>query len=149
MSRSSSSPAIFKSKMADARKASGSVAFPVTRLLSSPAIVVAYSSEFVRDFSDKSSPRRKRYALILKSVSREARGELETYFSAVLEDILSVRQVSVVCLHLPTLVTNAWHFPASNGLGSANFATADVSRSPISKLRNWFHQLTRECRFKS
>lgn len=85
--------------MADARKASGSVAFPVTRLLSSPAIVVAYSSEFVRDFSDESSPRRKRYALILKSVSREARGELETYFSAVLEDILSVRQVSVVCLH--------------------------------------------------
>lgn len=117
--------------MAAPREIGGSVAFPVTRLLSSSGIVVAYSSEFVHEFSAESAPRRKRYALILKSVNREARGELETYFSAVLEDILSVRQVSVVCLHLPTL--NASHFPASNGLvcGSAHFGTADVSRSAV------------------
>ena len=94
----SSSP---ESKMA---KDTGAEAFPLSRLLTSPGIVVAYSREFVNDFASGRSPRReaghKRYALILKSASREAKADLHTYFEAVLEDILNVRQVSLFTLFI-------------------------------------------------
>ena len=73
-----------------------SESFPLTRLVPTTDLVVAYSKEFVNEFS--SSPRRKgrrkRYALILKSANPEAKGEIERYFGSVVEDILSVRQVS-------------------------------------------------------
>ena len=88
--------------------------FPVSRLLALPGLVVVYSKEFVDDFATERGPRsrrvtgktaagRKRYALILKSAKgAAAKGELENYFDAVLQDILNVRQVSqlAICLHL-------------------------------------------------
>jgi hypothetical protein len=74
--------------------ASGS--FPLTRLVPTTDLVVAYSKEFVSEFS--SSPRtkgkRSRYALLLKSATPEAKADIERYFGSVVEDILSVRQVS-------------------------------------------------------
>ena len=72
--------------------------FPLTRLVSTTDLVVAYSKEFVSECSSSPKPKpkgkRKRYALILKSASPEAKAEIERYFGAVVEDILSVRQVS-------------------------------------------------------
>lgn len=73
-----------------------SESFPLTRLVPTTDLVVAYSKEFVNEFSRPSRPRRKRkrYALILKSATPEAKAEIERYFESVVEDILSVRQVS-------------------------------------------------------
>ena len=70
--------------------------FPLTRLVATTDLVVAYSKEFVDEFSRSRRPKRKRkrYALILKSATPEAKAEIERYFGSVVEDILSVRQVS-------------------------------------------------------
>lgn len=73
-----------------------SESFPLTRLVATTDLVVAYSKEFVNEFSCSRRPKRKRkrYALILKSATPEAKAEIERYFGSVVEDILSVRQVS-------------------------------------------------------
>lgn len=74
--------------------ASGS--FPLTRLVPTTDLVVAYSKEFVSEFSSspRTKGRRSRYALLLKSATPEAKADIERYFGSVVEDILSVRQVS-------------------------------------------------------
>lgn len=71
--------------------------FPLTRLLASLDLVVAYSNEFINELSSspKLKGKQKRYALILKSASPEAKAEIERYFSSVVEDVLTVHQVSV------------------------------------------------------
>ena len=73
-----------------------SESFPITRLVSSVDLVVAYSQAFVNEFSSSSTAKgkKKRYALILKSATPEAKADVERYFGSVVEDILSVRQVS-------------------------------------------------------
>jgi hypothetical protein len=70
--------------------------FPLTRLVPTTDLVVAYSKEFVSECSSSPRPKgkRRRYALIFKSASPEAKAEIERYFGSVVEDILSVRQVS-------------------------------------------------------
>ena len=71
--------------------------FPLTRLLASLDLVVAYSNEFINELSSspKLKGKQKRYALILKSASPDAKAEIERYFSSVVEDVLTVHQVSV------------------------------------------------------
>ncbi|XP_046858234.1 uncharacterized protein LOC124451677 [Xenia sp. Carnegie-2017] len=68
--------------------------FPLTRLLASLDLVVAYSKEFINELysSPKLKGKQKRYALILKSASPEAKAEIERYFSSVVEDVLTVHQ---------------------------------------------------------
>lgn len=94
-----------------------SESFPLTRLVASTDLVVAYSKEFVNEFSSSPRPKgkRKRYALILKSATPEAKAKIERYFGAVVEDILSVRQVSpFVYIRKSAVVTVLnFRFPAS------------------------------------
>ncbi len=101
-------------------------AFPLTRLVPTADLVVAYSKEFVSEFSSTPRPKgkRKRYALILKSVSPEAKAEIERYFGSVVEDILSVRQVSsfvYIMLSGSSRLIVHFHFPTFPALYSFNY----------------------------
>jgi hypothetical protein len=101
-------------------------AFPLTRLVPTADLVVAYSKEFVSEFSSTPRPKgkRKRYALILKSVSPEAKAEIERYFGSVVEDILSVRQVSsfvYIMLSGSSRLIVHFHFPAFPASYSFNY----------------------------
>lgn len=71
--------------------------FPLARLLPTADLVVAYSKEFVDEFSSspKGKAKRKRYALIFNSATADAKTDIERYFGTVVNDILSVRQVSL------------------------------------------------------